>query len=173
MGDAPFPVGSLLGQQAGNMAELIIGALLLRRLIGPGAALDRTEQVGGMLVALGVATAISATVGTVSMLAGGVIAGSDAVTFWRTWWLGDTSGRLVVLPLMLTWARDPVTRGGESGPGGRPPHRRGRGARLACGVHGRAGHLHGVPGADLGRPPVRAPRGPQWRSRWRPAWRSA
>ena len=46
------------------------------RLIGPRAALDRVEQVGGMLLALGTATAISATVGTVSMLAGGVI---DAV----------------------------------------------------------------------------------------------
>ena len=106
-GDSPLPVGSLLGQQAGNMAELLLGAILLRLLIGPRAALDRTEQVGGMLVALGTATAVSATVGTLSMLAGGVIEGSEALTFWRTWWLGDTSGGLVVLPLMLTWAPDP------------------------------------------------------------------
>ena len=106
--DSSFPVGSLLGQQTGNMAEIIVGALLLRQLIGPGAAMDRVEQVGGMLVALGTATAISATVGTVSMLAGGVVDGSDATAFWRTWWLGDTSGGLVVLPLMLAWARDPL-----------------------------------------------------------------
>src|SRR5215218_6001170 len=52
--DSTFPVGSLLGQQTGNMAEIIVGALLLRRLIGPGAAMDRVEQVGGMLVALGI-----------------------------------------------------------------------------------------------------------------------
>ena len=89
------------------MGELIVGAILLRRLIGPGAALDRTEQVGGMLLALGIATAISATTGTLAMLAGGVIEGSEALTFWRTWWLGDTSGGLVVLPLMLTWAPNP------------------------------------------------------------------
>jgi signal transduction histidine kinase len=106
--DSTFPIGSLLGQQTGNMAELIVGALLLRRLIGPNAAMDRVEQVGGMLVALGVATAISATAGTVSMVAGGVVDGSDATEFWRTWWLGDTSGGLVVLPLMLAWAHDPV-----------------------------------------------------------------
>jgi signal transduction histidine kinase len=107
LGDSPLPVGSLLGQQAGNMAELIVGAILLRRLIGPGAALDRTEQVGGMLLSLGIATAISATMGTLSMLAGGVIEGSEAPTFWRTWWLGDTSGALIVLPLLLTWAANP------------------------------------------------------------------
>jgi signal transduction histidine kinase len=106
--DSTFPIGSLLGQQTGNMAELIVGALLLRRLIGPNAAMDRTEQVGGMLVALGVATAISATAGTVSMVAGGVVDESDATEFWRTWWLGDISGGLVVLPLILAWAQDPL-----------------------------------------------------------------
>jgi signal transduction histidine kinase len=106
--DTALPLGSLLGQQAGNMAEILVGAVLLRRLIGPRAALDRAEQVGGMLIALGVATAISATVGTASMLAGGVIGESAVPKFWRTWWLGDTAGGLVVLPLMLVWAPDPA-----------------------------------------------------------------
>ncbi len=103
-----LPLGSLVGQQTGNMAEIIVGAMLLRRLIGPRAALDRVEQVGGMILALTIATAISATVGTASMLAGDVIQQSEAITFWRTWWLGDTSGGLVVLPLLLAWAPDPV-----------------------------------------------------------------
>ena len=69
----PLPLGSLLGQQAGNMIEVVVGALLLRRLIGPRAAIDRAEQVGGLFTALALATAISATVGMASMLAGGVI----------------------------------------------------------------------------------------------------
>jgi signal transduction histidine kinase len=103
-----IPVGSLLGQQAGNMAEVFVGALLLRRLLGPRAALDRAEQVGGMLAAVGIATAVSATVGTASMLLGGVIEGSETLTFWRTWWLGDTAGALVVLPLALAWLPEPA-----------------------------------------------------------------
>jgi signal transduction histidine kinase len=101
-----LPLGSLVGQQAGNMAEIIIGAWLLRRLIGPRAMLDRVQQVGGVVLAAGVATSISATVGSISMLAGGVIDPSELPTFWRTWFLGDTSGALVVIPLILTW-RDP------------------------------------------------------------------
>ena len=104
-----LPVGSLIGQQAGNMAEIIVGAWLLRRLIGPRASLDRASQVGGLIVAAGTATAISATVGTLSMLAGNVIELSEAPIFWRTWFLGDTAGALVVLPLVLTWFRDPRT----------------------------------------------------------------
>ena len=108
---SPLPFGSLVGQQVGNMAEIIVGAILLRRLIGPRAPLDRVDQVGGMLLAVAIATAISATVGTASMLAGGVIDTPAVPQFWRTWWLGDTSGALVVLPLLLTWAPDPVAAG--------------------------------------------------------------
>jgi signal transduction histidine kinase len=102
-----LPVGSLIGQQAGNMAEVIVGAWLLRRLIGPRARLDRASDVSGMILAAGTATAISATVGTVSMYAGGVIESSEIPTFWRTWLLGDTAGALIVLPLALTWLGDP------------------------------------------------------------------
>jgi signal transduction histidine kinase len=106
-GPNALPVGSLLGQQAGNMIEVVVGAVLLARLIGPRAKLDRIDQVGGMLLALGAATALSASVGTLSMLAGHVIDGHEVATFWRTWWLGDATGGLVVLPLMLVWAQDP------------------------------------------------------------------
>ena len=86
------------------MAEVIVGAWLLGRLIGRRAKLERASEVGWMLVAVGAATAISATVGTTSMLAGGVIRMQEIPTFWRTWFLGDTAGALVVLPLCLTWA---------------------------------------------------------------------
>jgi len=103
--DSAIPLGSLLGQQAGNMAEMIVGALLLRRLIGPRATLDSAEQVGGMLTALVAGTAISATVGTVSMLAGGVIGDGEVPTFWRTWFLGDLSGTLVIVPAALVWVQ--------------------------------------------------------------------
>jgi signal transduction histidine kinase len=108
LGDTEFHLGSLLGQQAGNMAEVIVGAVLLRRLIGPNAAMDRAEEVGGMLVSLAVATAISATVGTLSLVAGGLVDDSDVIEFWRTWWLADTSGGLIVIPLMLAWAHLPA-----------------------------------------------------------------
>src|SRR3954454_11928145 len=104
-GPASLPLGSLLGQQAGNMAEVLVGALLLRRLIGPRGELDGGERVGGLVAALAAATALSAVVGTVSMLLGDVIGSSDAPTFLRTWWLGDFAGALVVVPAALVWVR--------------------------------------------------------------------
>jgi signal transduction histidine kinase len=107
VGPGALPVVSVVGQQVGNMAEILVGAILLRRLLGPRAALDRAGEVVGLLVALGTATAVSATVGTFSMRAGGVVGTSGMGSLWRTWWLGDTAGALVVLPLVLAWAHEP------------------------------------------------------------------
>jgi integral membrane sensor domain MASE1 len=42
------------------------------------------------------------------MLAGGVIDAGEMPTFWRTWFLGDLAGGLVVAPVVIVWARDPL-----------------------------------------------------------------
>ena len=79
-----------------------------------------------MLVALAVAAAISATAGTLSMLAGGVVDGSDAPTFWRTWWLGDLAGALVVVAARWRGARHPRGVAPPAHAGGRADGRRRR-----------------------------------------------
>ena len=106
--DPTMPLGSLVGQQTGNMVEIVVGAALLVHLIGPRAGLDRVDQVIGMVVALAAATAISGTVGTLSMLAGGIISAPEIPTFWRTWWLGDLAGALVVVSVALAWSQAPA-----------------------------------------------------------------
>ena len=106
--DPSIPLISLFGQQAGNMAEIVLGAALLTRLSGPRAALDRVDQVLGMLIALAATAAVSASTGTASMLAGGIVDAADVPTFWRTWWLGDLSGALVVVAVALAWSREPI-----------------------------------------------------------------
>ena len=105
--DSGIPIGSLLGQGTGNLAEVLVGAILLRQLIGPNAHLDRVPQVGGMTLALLVAVAISAMVGTVSILAGGAIEADEAPRFFRTWMMGDFAGGLIVLSFALAWSRSP------------------------------------------------------------------
>lgn len=102
-----LPLVSAVGQGIGNMLEVVAGAALLVWLVGKRTRLDRVDAVLGLLIAIGAATAISATVGTVSMLAGDVIDRHEIASFWRTWWLGDTAGALVVVPLVLVWAARP------------------------------------------------------------------
>src|SRR5215475_13576806 len=48
---------------------------------------------------------VSATVGTLASRLGGVITSDAFLTVWRTWWLGDACGALVVVPLVLAWSR--------------------------------------------------------------------
>jgi signal transduction histidine kinase len=59
--------------------------------------------VCGLIVAIFAGTAVSATVGPVSLRLGDVLTTSDIPHVWHTWWLGDTAGALVVVPLALAW----------------------------------------------------------------------
>jgi signal transduction histidine kinase len=100
-----LPVGAALGQTCGNMLEMIAATLLMRRLIRRGSPLDSVGGLGGMLVAIAAGTAVSATVGSLSLLLGDVLEPGELPRVWRTWWLGDTAGALVVVPLALAWYR--------------------------------------------------------------------
>jgi signal transduction histidine kinase len=102
-----LPVGSALAEAAGDMARTLVAVMILQRLAGPRAAMDRLGQVGAVLVAVASGAAISATVAMLALWAGEVIDAGDMTVFWRSWWLGDVSGGLVVIPLAVAWARRP------------------------------------------------------------------
>jgi signal transduction histidine kinase len=107
LSDSGLPVGSRIGMTVGNLADIVVIALLLRHWLGPRAALDRLEQLGGMLIAIAAGAAITSTVALVSMRAGGALAASESWTFWRSWFLSDAAGSLVIVPLVLVWAHAP------------------------------------------------------------------
>jgi signal transduction histidine kinase len=102
-----LPLGSALGQTAGNLLEVVGITLLLRALVPEGEPLDTVKGVGLMLAAIVAGTTVSASIGSLSLWLGDVIASGDIPRVWRTWWLGDASGALLVLPLALAWARPP------------------------------------------------------------------
>jgi signal transduction histidine kinase len=108
---ATLPIGSALGQTVGNTLEVVVGALLIRRIARRGGPLDSVANVVLVVLALAVATALSATVGTLSSLAGDVIAVHQLPSVWRTWWLGDTCGALLIVPLAIAWWRQPLVPG--------------------------------------------------------------
>ena len=107
------PVGSALGQTIGNVLEVVLAAYLLRRLDRDRNLLESVDGVARMLVPVSVATTISATVGSISLWLGNVVSSESIPTVWRTWWLGDACGALLVVPLAIAWSRPisvPVTR---------------------------------------------------------------
>jgi signal transduction histidine kinase len=104
LGDYSTPLGTVLGQTAGNTLALVAAALLLRRLVGRRAELERTLDVLSLVVCAAVAALVSAAFGPASLRLGDVIPPDQFWQVFRTWSLGDATGVLVVAPFVLTWA---------------------------------------------------------------------
>jgi len=103
LADLPaFTLWQALGFAAVNLFECLLAALVLRRLAQPF-TFDRLRHViwfGG--VALLVAPGLAALPGAAIYAMDG-----DAQTsfwsYWRIWWVGDSLGVLMVVPLALGW----------------------------------------------------------------------
>jgi PAS domain S-box-containing protein len=108
---AGAPVQVACGMAAGNTLEAVVGAYLLQHVIGFRPALARLRDVFGVTVlAAGLSTLVSATLGVTSGWLGGVIPAATSGQAWWTWWLGDLMGDLVVAPLLWIWRAPPRVR---------------------------------------------------------------
>jgi signal transduction histidine kinase len=95
----------------GNTIEVTLCAYLMRRWLGRGNPLERPGDVLRLFVAIGICTAVSAVIGTIDYMLWLGVSWHDAPSNVRTWWLGDTSGGLLLAPLLMTWGRPPWPAG--------------------------------------------------------------
>jgi signal transduction histidine kinase len=103
---APVPVA--LGIGLGNTLEVVLAAYALRRIPGFQVSLERLADVIGLIVlAAGLSTMVSATIGVISLYFGGIISSAQLAETWRAWWLGDLIADLLVAPVLLVWASGP------------------------------------------------------------------
>jgi two-component system, NarL family, sensor histidine kinase FusK len=97
-----IPLISTAGITLGNTLEAVAGAYLLRRLAGFRPSLERPWDVLALVLLAGiVSTTIAATIGVTSLVAGDEVAADSFGSVWRTWWLGDMGGDLLIAPLLL------------------------------------------------------------------------
>jgi PAS domain S-box-containing protein len=92
----------------GTALQALVGVWLVRHVVGFPTALDQGRHVA-VCLALGgpVSCLIGATWGVTSLLASGRIPWTAGRVHWWTWWVGDTLGVLVVIPLLLVWTATP------------------------------------------------------------------
>ncbi|HUE41131.1 MAG TPA: MASE1 domain-containing protein [Chthoniobacterales bacterium] len=93
-----------LGIAGGNTLEALCGALLVNRFAGGTQVFERPQNVFKFALATLISTTVSPSLGITSLALGGFARWEN---FWQislTWWLGDTSGELVVAPLLLLWS---------------------------------------------------------------------
>jgi PAS domain S-box-containing protein len=84
-----------------------IGGTILRKVVGYPAPLDNPRDLLFFLLLTPVVCAMSATISIGGIWTLGVIQSADLIVNWMTWWVGDTLGVLVALPLVLVLAGQP------------------------------------------------------------------
>jgi diguanylate cyclase (GGDEF)-like protein len=101
-------VATSIGIAAGNTLEGLLGAYLVQRFAGGRQAFARPRNAFRFAVlAAGLGTTLSATLGVTSLALGGFAPWADFGGIWLTWWLGDGAGALVVTPAVLLWHENP------------------------------------------------------------------
>ena len=96
-------VATAAGMAAGNTLEAVVGFLLLQRFNFRG-QLDRVRDVLVLTAVAGASsTLISATFGSLSLFAAGLISPSELAQTFRVWWIGDLMGDLIIAPALLCW----------------------------------------------------------------------
>jgi diguanylate cyclase (GGDEF)-like protein len=92
----------------GNILEGVTGCYLVRRFARGEQTFERAQDIFKFAFLAGmVSTTISATVGVTSLSLGGFAHWTEYGPIWRTWWLGDGVGAVIVTPLVLLWRENP------------------------------------------------------------------
>jgi signal transduction histidine kinase len=105
---AGAPLAVAIGIGIGNAGEALVGALFIRRVRDFSITLESVTSVIALILwAAVLSTLISATVGVVSLYAGGIVQASQIRDTWRAWWIGDMVGCLLIAPAILVWRTKP------------------------------------------------------------------
>jgi signal transduction histidine kinase/integral membrane sensor domain MASE1/CheY-like chemotaxis protein len=101
-------VATAAGISLGNTLEAFTAVYLVRRFTGsPNPFLRAIDVLKFVVFAAMLSTAVSATIGNVTLCLSGAATWSNFGRLWLTWWSGDAVGALVVTPLILSWIERP------------------------------------------------------------------
>ena len=92
-----------LGISVGNTVAPL-SAVALLRACRARADLSRVLDVVALFAVAGVSMVVSATSGTLNLLAAGAVTWRAAHAVWLEWWVGDAMGVILVTPLLLSLA---------------------------------------------------------------------
>jgi signal transduction histidine kinase/CheY-like chemotaxis protein len=92
---------------AASALQAAVAGTVLRRAIGYPMALDTGRELRRFLALPPLCCLVSATLSLAGLWALGAVAPTALLANWVTWWVGDTLGVLVVLPLLMVLAGEP------------------------------------------------------------------
>jgi integral membrane sensor domain MASE1 len=96
-----------VGIAAGNTLEGLVTAFVLNEWARSRNAFERPWDVGKVIASCFAPGAmISATIGVTCLSLGGYAETANFRTLWTTWWIGDSSGMLVIAPALVLWGKE-------------------------------------------------------------------
>ncbi len=101
------PAAVALAVAGGNTLEAMTAAWLLMRFVGSPMSQSWQRSMLAVVFAALTSTAISATIGATSLCVGRLQPWSSFWSMWRTWWLGNAAGDLIVAPALLAFSARP------------------------------------------------------------------
>jgi PAS domain S-box-containing protein len=90
-----------------SMVQAGIGGWTLRRLIGYPTTLDNGRDLARFFLSVPIFCQTSATLSLSAMAVLGVVKTPEIISSWLTWWLGDTLGIMLCLPLVMVVCGEP------------------------------------------------------------------
>src|SRR5213596_3095809 len=103
-------VATSLAVASGNTLEAVCGAWLVNRFAGGTTVFDRPQGVFKFALTAVVSTIISPAFGVTSLALAGFVDWANYGAIWLTWWLGDTTGDLLIAPSIILWSIAPNPR---------------------------------------------------------------
>src|SRR6266404_5947315 len=97
-------VATSLAIASGNTLEAVCGAWIVNRLAGGTTVFDRPQGVFKFALAAVVSAIISPVFGVTSLALAGSADWANYGSIWLTWWLGDTTGDLLIAPSVILWS---------------------------------------------------------------------
>jgi len=90
-----------------SLLQAAAGGWLFHKVIGSPCALDNHRDILRFLLLSPLICLISATISVTALLTLGIIQADSFPANWASWWVGDTLGLLVMLPLTMTFIGSP------------------------------------------------------------------
>jgi PAS domain S-box-containing protein len=102
-------IATSLAIASGNTLEALLGSYFIDCYANGRHVFDRTRDAFKFLALCGVvSTIVSASIGVTSLSLVGFANWTRFPWIWLTWWLGDAGGDLIVAPVLILWAVNPV-----------------------------------------------------------------
>ena len=96
--------GTSLLIAVGNVLEGLLAAMLVRRFANGLQMLERVQSIlKFILLATILSTLTSAIIGVTGLCVGGFLRWSDFFPVALTWWLGDMTSDILIVPFLLVW----------------------------------------------------------------------